>query len=460
MKMPTWTNQSYWSWKRILIAMVALLVVVSLGRSLLDGSGRNALDVTGRGGGPAGEAPPVKEKPRRVVEFNGKKVPVGGGPVATLNPGLARPGSAIGVNATGFDKGSRVQVLLTIGKNKPKVMASARADKYGVVDASFTYPYGAANSGGRQVVTVVQDDGSKAARAELVSQAGVATAELSEEVGPPGTPLTVDAEGFMPHEKIHVFWGRITGAPSAVLRADETGKLQAEPLRVGVGAVGHNTVILMGTKSRTTAMAPFQLLRQYPSVLTKPFAARAGETIALTGKGFAPNERVLGYFGEVSGPPVITMRAAENGTIGGVAFKVPYGIKGRQTLVFVGEQSRASTKAGFLAQPYTPTVRTSTWGGLPGTVLNFYAKGFAPNEAVHVYVEDELVAAFRVNSRGSASAAGQYQIPADAQKSVTFKLVGARSGGTGTATVKVDKPEGPVEIPPQPKYKLPKDLRR
>ena len=40
-------------------------------------------------------------------------------------------------------------------------MASARADKYGVVDASFTYPYGAANSGGRQVVTVVQDDGRK-----------------------------------------------------------------------------------------------------------------------------------------------------------------------------------------------------------------------------------------------------------------------------------------------------------
>jgi hypothetical protein len=458
MKMPTWTNQSYWSWKRILIAMVALLVVVSLGRSFLDGSARNALDV-GRGG-PAKEAPSREETPQRVVEFNGKKVPVGSGPIATLNPGLARPGSAVNVNATGFDKGAQVQVQLTIGKNKPKVMATDRADKYGVVDASFTYPYGAANSGGRQFVTVIQENGQKAARAELISQAGVATAELSEEVGPPGTPLTVDAEGFMPHERIHVFWGRITGAPSAVLRADETGKLQAEPLRVGVGPVGHNTVILMGTKSRATAMAPFQLLRQYPSVLTKPFAARAGELISLTGKGFAPNERVLGYFGEVSGPPVITMRAADNGRIGGVAFKVPYGLKGRQTLVFVGEQSRASAKAGFLAQPYTPVVRTSTWGGLPGTVLNFYAKGFAPNEAVHVYVEDELVAAFRVDARGSAAAAGKYQIPADAQKSVTFKLIGARSGGTGTVTVKVDKPEGPVQIPPQPKFKLPKDLRR
>ncbi len=460
--MPT-LNRPNVSWKRLLVVLVAVLVVVSLGRSLLPAGSVGALDFSGSGtdAGPKAKVPKIpKEEPKRIVEFNGKKVPVGEGPVAVLNPGLARPGARVGVNASGFDRGARVQVLLTVGKNKPTVMASAKANKDGVIDTTFTYPIGAANKGGKQTVTVVQEGSTKVARAELIAQAGVGLVELSDNVGPPGTALTVDAEGFMADEKIKVYWGRITGKPSTVLQADENGKLQKVELKVGVGAVGDNTVILVGVKSKTTALAPFQLLRQYPSVVTKPFSARATETITLAGKGFAPSERVLVYFNEAGGTPVMTLQATENGTIGGVAFKVPFGLKGRQSLIFIGEQSRASAKAGFLAQQYMPIVRTSTWGGLPGTVMNFYAKGFAPNEAVHVFVDGELVSAFRVNEKGAAFAVGKFQIPSDAQKSVTFKLVGARSGGTGTATVKVDKSEGPVEFPPAPKYKLPPDLKR
>ena len=453
-----------WSWQRVLIVVVALLVVISLGRSLLPsgGSGLGAIDMGGNGNTAPSAAPriPKDDKPKRIVEFNGRKIPVGEGPIAVLNPGLARPGAKIGVNASGFDKGARVQVLLQIGKAKPTVMASAKVNKDGVIDATFTYPVGAGRAGGKQTVAVVQENSNKVAKAELIAQAGVGLVDLSDNVGPPGTELTIDAEGFLPNEKVNVFWGRITGKPSTVLRADENGNMQKVPLKVGVGAVGDNTVILVGAKSRTTALAPFQLLRQYPSVVTKPFSARAGETIAVSGKGFAPSERVLVYFNEAGGLPVMTMQSTENGTIGGVGFRVPYGLKGRQSLIFIGEQSRASAKAGFLAQQYMPVIRTSTWGGLPGTMLNFYAKGFAPNEAVHVFVDGDLVAAFRVNDKGAAYAAGKFTIPADAQKSVTFKLVGARSGGTGTATVKVDKSEGPVQIPPTPKYKLPPDLKR
>ncbi len=450
------------SWQRLVVMLVAAVVVISLGRSLLP-FGDSFMGAVDKGKG-NGSAPPVpKQTPQRIVEFNGKKIPIGEGPVAVLNPGLAKPGGKIGVNASGFDPGHRVQVLLTTGagkKKQTKVMASAKVNKYTVIDAQFTYPVGLANAGGRQVVSVVQDNKKKVAKAELVAQSGVGLMELSDNVGPPGTALTVDAQGFMPNEKINVFWGRITGTPSTVLEADEGGNLQHVALKVGVGAVGDNTVILVGVKSKTTAMAPFQLLRQYPMVTTKPFSARATETISLNGKGFAPNERVLVYFNEAAGTPVMTLQADDNGKVGGTSFKVPFGLKGRQALIFVGEQSRASTKAGFLAQPYMPVVRTSTWGGLPGTVMNFYAKGFAPNEAVHVFVDGELVSAFRVNEKGAAFAVGSYMIPGDAQGKVVFKLVGQRSGGTNTSTVKVDKSEGPVKIPEAPQYKLPPDLKR
>lgn len=464
-------NMSKWSLKQVLIVTVVALALISVGRSVLPGGGgKGSVDLTGRGGpgsnssssekGTQVEVPEVK-KPTKIVQFNGRKVPVGAGPVAVLNPALAKPGGQVGVNASGFDKGARVRVLLSTGKkNTARVVATGKVNRDGVVNANFTYPVGVANSAGRQTVTVVQDGStSKVAKADLSAQSGVGLVTLSDEVGQPGTPLTIDAEGFSPSEAVKVYWGRITGTPTTTLRADSAGKIQHATLRVGVGAVGDNTIILVGAKSKTTALAPFQLLRQYPMVLTKPFAARANKTINIVGRGFAPNERVLAYFNNSSGTPVMTMRASDNGTIGGVAFKVPFGLFGRQSLIFTGEQSRASTKAGFAAMPYNPTVRTSTWGGLPGTMLNFYAKGFAANEAVHVYVQGELVAAFRVNSAGSALAAGTYTIPADAQGKVVFKLRGTRSQGVGTATVSVDKSEGKVHLPPQKKYKLPPDLK-
>lgn len=471
-------NMSKWTWKQILVVTVVALAVISIARSILPSSGgKDAVDLTGQGSGRTTEVKvPEVRQPTKIVRFNGHKVPVGAGPVAVLNPALAKPGGQVGVNGSGFDKGARVDVMLSTGTSKAKatgkakakvsasdkgrVVASARANRDGVVNANFTYPVGVANAGGTQTVTLAQvGSPTKVAKAQLSAQSGVGLMSLSDDVGTPGTQLQVDAEGFAPNEAIKVYWGRITGVPSTVLHADPAGRLSHASLRVGVGAVGQNTVILVGAKSKTTALAPFQLLRQYPMVLTKPFAARANQTINLTGKGFAPNERVLGYFNSPQGMPVMTMRAADNGTIGGVGFKVPYGLFGRQSLVFVGEQSRASTKTGFLAQKYMPSVRTSTWGGLPGTMLNFYAKGFAPNEAVHVFVQGDLVAAFRVNEKGSALAAGTYTIPADAQNKVVFKLVGARSQGVGTATVTVDKSEGKVQLPPQKKYRLPADLR-
>src|SRR5262249_13363579 len=99
------------------------------------------------------------------------------------------------------------------------------------------------------------------------------------------------------------------------------------------------------------------------------------------------------------------------------------------------------------------------------TVLNFYARNFAPNEVVKVYAggtansQGDLVSAFRVDAKGSASAAGSYVIPGSAQGKLTFSLVGSKSDSTATSKFTVDKPDGPVNVTPQPKYTLPPDLQ-
>ena len=453
-----WQMPSNWSWRKVALVVAGVLVVVWLGRGLLPEFGSIGASESDT------EAGPARPKPPEVVDLDGKKVPAIGGPVAVLNPGLARPGATVGVSGSGFDPGATVQVLLTTGNGKPTPVASGKADRHGSVSTEFEFPAAAASAGNEHVVTLQQANSDKVAEAELVAQAGVATASVSDQAAAPGSTLTVNANGFMPGENIKVYWGRVAGEPTATFKADQTGSVSKQTLTVGVGPTGPSSLILVGEKSQSAAVAPFTMLALYPSAAAKPYAARAGDTVAVSGKGFAPGERVLVYFNQATGSPVFTQKAEARGAVSGMTFKVPFGLKDKQSLILIGEQSRASANTGFSVMPYSPSARANTYGGLPGTTLTFYVKDFAPNEAVHVYVnrgpnsQGELVSAFRVDERGSAAAAGSYVIPGNASGKLTLTLVGAKSEGTATATVTVDKVDGPVNVPPQPKYSLPPDL--
>jgi hypothetical protein len=143
---------------------------------------------------------------------------------------------------------------------------------------------------------------------------------------------------------------------------------------------------------------------------------------------------------------------------------VPFGLKGSQTLTAIGDESRASVDSGFDVLPYSPVAQASTYGAMPGTSISFYASGFAANEVVMVYLgrgqgnSGQLVSAFRVNSHGSAAAAGSYVIPNGTGPGLYFTMVGQESGGSAVAKVSVTAPSQPVSVPSQPPYVLPPSL--
>ena len=249
------------------------------------------------------------------------------------------------------------------------------------------------------------------------------------------------------------------------MTADATGDIGRASIHVGVAPVGPTTLVLVGTRTHTTATTPYLMLGLYPTTMSHPWAVKAGHPVTYTGSGFAPGEQVLIYLNSASGMPALTATA---NTYGGfsVSFMVPFGLKGRQSLTAIGNQSRASTSSGFTVEPYLPSVQASTYGALPGTTLSFYASGFAANEVVLVYLgagkgeTGKLVTAFRVNSEGAAAAAGDYIVPSGLQGYLYFTLVGQKSGGTGVAKVGVTAPPGGAQItvPPQPPYVLPPSL--
>ena len=292
---------------------------------------------------------------------------------------------------------------------------------------------------------------------------GLTEAEIVSWKVKPGDTVTVSAGGFGPGERVDAFWGRVAGTPVATLTADGSGSIGQASVPVGVAPVGPTTLVLVGGKTKTTATAPYQMLGLYPVLAPHPYAVQAGHPATLSGSGFAPGEQVLVYLNAASGTPALTATASSNGSLS-MSFVVPFGLKGNQTLTAIGDESRAAVTSGFDVLPYNPSAQASTYGAMPGTTISFYASGFAANEVVLVYLgrgqgnSGQLVSAFRVNSHGSAAAAGSYIIPNGTGPALYFTMAGQESGGSATAKISVTKPSQPVNVPSQPAYVLPPSL--
>jgi hypothetical protein len=449
-------------WKQVAVPVVAVVVIWQVAKAVTDHGGSASTAASGRQSTVPTSVPSSPATQVPTVTLGGHAVPAGGGPLILVNPGLATPGGQVSVQGSGFIPGTSVAVWLEAGHSgKGTVIAHGTASKYGTLNTGFTMP--TSLTGATATVVAQQGGGGKTATAQIVTPIGVGRATIDgKAAGKPGDTVTISASGFGSGEKVDVFWGRVAGTPAATLTADGSGSIGQASVPVGVAPVGPTTLVLVGEKTKTTATASYQMLGLYPGIQPHPYAVQAGHSATLTGSGFAPGEQVLVYLNAASGPPALTATASSAGRLS-VNFMVPFGLKGSQTLTALGEESRASVDSGFDVLPYSPVAQASTYGALPGTAISFYASGFAANEVVEVYLgrgqgsSGQLVSAFRVNSQGSAAAAGSYVIP-NGTGGLSFTLVGQESGGSAVAKISVTKPSQPVNVPPQPPYVLPPSL--
>ena len=406
----------------------------------------------------------VKAPKTSTISVNGQSIPSAGQPTILLNPGLVRPGTKVAVSGFGFDPGSVVDVVLKKNASDAGTAVTlAKADETGSFGTTFIVP---SNMGARSPTVLAQERNSnKVAQTKALMPASMATVKMGKATGKPGDKISLSASGFEPEEEVKVYWGQLNGDPAATLHADGGGNIGQASVLIPVGAIGTTSVVLVGSKSQSLAIGQFYMLGLYPTVKAQPYALKSANRISLSGKGFGPGETVLIYVNGMNGPPLMAVPTDANGSFSGAGFVVPFGLKGQQSLILIGEQSRAVVNSGFLVLPYTPSVQPSTYGGFPGTTLSFYATGFAPNEVVLVYKGrtrtggGNLVSAFRVDGRGRAAAAGQYMIPGEDQGKVTFTAIGRLSQGAATATVNVEHSDVPAQVAPQPKYTLPPDLQ-
>jgi hypothetical protein len=458
-------KQKMLTWKSVVVAAVALVIVWQLFHALTNHSGNAARSSQGANGSSSQSqtaVPSTSPTPRTTVTLGGRQVAGQAGPLIILNPGLVAAGGQVGVDGSGFRPGAPVTILLKASRSSyGTVVAHAKTSSGGTVTASFTMPTSGSGSG---ATVVAEQNGGVSASAQLTTPGGVGTMSIvGKAAGKPGDSVTVSASGFGAGERINVYWGRTVGTPAATLTADGSGTVGRASVPVGVAPVGTTTMVLVGQTTHTTATAAYQMLGLYPTTASHPYAVKSGHPMTFTGNEFAPDEQVLIYLNSTSGMPALTATASSTGGFS-TSFVVPFGLKGSQTLTAVGSQSRAAVSSGFDVLPYNPTAQASTYGAMPGTALTFYATGFAANEVVLVYAggghgqAGTLVSAFRVNSMGSAGGAGHYVVPSGVGPGLYFNLVGQQSGGSATAKVSVTAPAQPVNVPSQPPYVLPPSL--
>jgi nucleoid-associated protein YgaU len=406
---------------------------------------------------PGAAAKPVGPTPTPVVvQIQGTAVSIEAKPLVLLNPSSVRQGSSVGVTGSGFDPGATVDIFV---KQQPTdevdPLTFVQVDKSGGF-GGVTFAVPDSLPRGSFVVEALQRESANTARATAVVAGTSPQVKLGTQAAKAGDLVQLSAAGFGPEEDVNVYWNDLSSDVIAVLQTDPTGGIRQGAVRVPFGAVGNNAFVFVGTKSQSPVTVPFQMLNLYPSVDLSSYAIKPDNVLSFSGKDFGPDERITVYLNNPAAPPLTTIQADEEGGFNNAGgFLVPFGLRGKQTLIFIGTESKAPTTASFDTLPYTPSAQPSTYGGRPGTTLTFYAIGFARNEIVHAFVgrtaesAGQQVSCFRTDAQGNAASGGSYVVPGDALSGqLLFTLIGSRSQAAAAAALEVIASDVPVQVPP------------
>jgi nucleoid-associated protein YgaU len=405
----------------------------------------------------AAAKPSVPTQTPVVVQIQGTAVSIEAKPLLLLNPSTVRQGSSVGVTGTGFDPGATVDIYV---KQQPSdsvdPLTFVQVDKSGGF-GGVTFSVPDALPRGNFIVEADQRESANVATATAVIAGGSPQVKLGTQAAKSGDSVQLSAAGFDPAEDVNVYWNDLSSDVIGTLQTDNSGSIRQGAIRVPFGAVGNNGFIFIGQVSQSPVTVPFQMLNLYPSVDLSSYAIKPDNVLSFSGKDFGPGEDVTIYLNSPDTPPLTSVRTDDTGgftNAGG--FLVPFGLQGKQTLIFIGKQSKAPTTASFDTLPYTPSAQPSTYGGRPGTTLTFYAIGFARNEIVHAFVgrtQDSPgteVSCFQTDPQGNAASGGSYVVPGDATPGqLVFSLAGSRSQAVATAALEVIASDVPVQVPPQ-----------
>jgi large repetitive protein len=248
------------------------------------------------------------------------------------------------------------------------------------------------------------------------------TLSMSAPVNLPGSNVTISGSGFSAGESVRVNFG----TRFADVTADAGGNISGVSLPIPAVPSGLQFASAFGATSGKWALAYMWVAGYAPAVAPNSWYVLPGQSLSLSGSGFAPNESVTVMYG---GSQIASTSASAGGSFTLNGLSLPLSLHNTTaTLTFTGATSAMPVLLTLTIGQLYPSVTPSSWYTAPGSVISVTGGGFGPNEPVTV-TAGTRTATTTANGSGAFSI-GSFALPASGGGSVTLSAVGATSGAS------------------------------
>jgi dolichol-phosphate mannosyltransferase len=175
------------------------------------------------------------------------------------------------------------------------------------------------------------------------------TVQLDTYAVKPERDVGFAGSGFLPNEVVEVRLGT-TGQVVATASANAGGNV-AGRFTVPFMPEGTYTLFFEGHESQTPTSVGLNVQGFHPWVILDTYAPSPHGHLGFMGEDFAPGEEVLVYLNRQAGEPVVRMHADATGRFVMQATWEVGELSGKNTLIFVGQQSGAMVTTTFTVLP-------------------------------------------------------------------------------------------------------------
>lgn len=343
-----------------------------------------------------------------------------GGEYILLSAYSGPPGGHVNVQGFGFQAGETAHVAFQ------GLTADATVDADGkFTTPDFTVPQ---RPGGSYNIQATSPSG-KSAMAPFYIEASFPSVTPLDWWVTPGQSTGFDAQNFAPGETIN-----IQDPSSAVLgtaTAGTDGNVHAPgSFHAPFNAAGHTvTITIVGQTSGASASYPLQVGGYYPSAVPSAYYATAGDTIGVSGNGFAPSETLDLFNGTTK---VTTFTTDAKGDFSAPdTIHIGFGSTGKKTYHVTGETSGASSGDFSIdIGGLFPHASPSTYYATPGQTVGVSGGGFAGGETLDLMQGTTKVSTFTAGAKGDFTAAAALHIGFGSTGSKAYHVAGETSGAS------------------------------
>ncbi|MCL5667061.1 MAG: hypothetical protein M1383_04805 [Patescibacteria group bacterium] len=356
------------------------------------------------------------------------------GPYLTLSSFSGTP-QTIQASGGGWTPGETISIYLGSAVGSPVATAKAGADSF-FGPVGITIP---ANTpqGALPIIGVGSSGGQTASNSFYVTNFYPGINIISSN-NTPGSSVTVDGSGFAPAETVTFTLG---GQTVGTISAGDSGSFTGFSFIVPNLAPDTYQLHAIGSLSGAEAIAYFYIGGFYPSAAPSVYYLMPGGTLSFSGNNFSPNETVDVSAGN-NPDPVSTIIVSSAGDFANAgSYEIPASAIGG-IMTFHLKSSKTGTDIPIMVTigQFNALVSPDNYFLVPGQAIKFYGQGFAPNEKVDVFQNQDsaAVAVIAADKGGGFADAGNLIIPfSDAGRDVTFRFVGQQSNTASAFTVSV-----------------------